>query len=102
MADKGAICGYFDSLQMFVGIGFNKHKKGNLLLDVHQGGIFHWNESIMKCIDETKFNGTMRIQQKQLNFVGYMSEWVYDLCLSPMSNVSSSAGFEVCLGVVTA
>jgi hypothetical protein len=99
IVDKRVKKGSFENLQQHVGVGFDKLRKGKLLVDVEQGGIFHLDNETNKRIDAINFRGNLRLQTKQLNMLGYLWELAYDLCIAPASNVSGNPGFEVLLGV---
>lgn len=99
LPDKGGQLGYFENLQQFVAIGYDKLRKGNLLVDVKNGGIFHLNAEINKKIEAVNFKGCNRLQTKQLHMLGYLWEISYDLCIAPAANISGNPGFEVLLGV---
>jgi hypothetical protein len=99
IVDKRVKKGSFENLQQHVGVGFDKLRKGKLLVDVEQGGIFCLDNETNKKIDAINFRGNLRLQTKQLNMLGYLWELAYDLCIAPASNVSGNPGFEVLLGV---
>ena len=100
IADKTGQLGYFEDLEFYVGIGFDKLRKGSLLKDcVKNGGIFHFDKATNTKINAVNFRGNSRLENKQLNMLSYLWELAYDLCIAPADNVSGNAGFEVLLGV---
>jgi hypothetical protein len=63
------------------------------------GGIFHITPDISANIDRINFQGVSDLKTKKLHMIGYLLELAYDLCIGTDSNVSSSPGFETCLGM---
>ena len=61
-------------------------------VSIEYGCIFDWDEYTLSCLQST--NREKNIVEMQLNMVGYLIELVYDLMISPLSNVSESPGFE--------
>ena len=89
----------FENLQQFVAIGYDKLFIRKLLLDVYEGGIFHLDRETNNKNNNINFKGNKRLQEKQLNMLGYLWELTYDLCIAPASDISGNSGFEVLLGV---
>jgi len=97
--DDRARLGTFENLQQYVGVGYNKLKKRNMLKDVENKDIFHLDDKTNKRIEALNFQGKSRLDTKQCNMIGYLLELAYDLCLAPLSNISGNPGFEIVLGV---
>ena len=100
LADHSSRRGYFEKLEMFVGISCCKLMKGKLTDDfTRQRGIFHFDEETLKHIGRVNFSGNSRVQAKQLHMLGYLWELACDLALAPQSNISGNPGFETVLGI---
>jgi len=99
LADNRARKGNFENLQQYIGVGYNKLLKKNMLKDVKDKGIFHLDDEINKRIDALNFKGKSRLNTKQCNMIGYLLELGYDLCLAPDFNISGNPGFEIVLGI---
>ena len=88
----GAPEGYFDHLDMYCGMAFDK--KGDNVAPLCSTGssnsLFVWSQESM---DELKRKGG-KLQTHQLNVVAYLWEICYDLLLAKGDNVSESPGFE--------
>ena len=90
LADNSSRKGEFENLQMLVGMGFDKLLKGKLMNDfTSERGIFHFDSETKKNIDRVNFRGNLRLQQKQLQMLGYLWELAY-----PSANISGNPGFE--------
>ena len=93
--------GYFDNLEQRVAFGFDWATEGaidGLTADAADGGIFHFSEGKKKRIERVNFQGENTLKGKQLHCLGYLMELAYDLALASRDNVSSSPGFETCIG----
>ena len=99
LPDQSSKKGVFESLQMFVGMGYYKLVKGKVTDDFARGGIFHFDSETNTKIADVNFHGSTRLQTKQLHMLGYLWELAYDLCIAPNSNISGNPGFETLLGV---
>ena len=93
--------GYFDDLELYVGLGFNRDSEtaGLTSTDADGGNIFFWSKEVLELLDKSKEGSCTTLKEKQLVMVGYLFELLYDLCLSPLWNVSQNPGFESRLGV---
>ena len=58
-----------------------------------------WNPSAVASVEKVNFPGATSVRAKQLRMASYAFELLYDLMISPRSNVSQNPGFETCLGV---
>jgi len=99
LPDQRARKGTFENLQQHIGVNYNKLKKGNMLKDVKNNGIFHLDDETNKRIAALNFQGKSRLDTKQCNMIGYLLELGYDLCIAPACNISGNPGFEIVLGV---
>ena len=87
----GAREGYFENLDMYCALAFDrKSDVSPLLADQSNNGLFVWSEEGM---DELKKRGG-DLKSAQLDAVAYLWELLYDLLLAPGENVSVSPGFE--------
>ena len=66
--------------------------------DMESGGIFYFDDATNNKINEVNFRGSSCLPTKQLNMLGYLWEFAYDLCIAPGSNISGNPGLEVLLG----
>ena len=82
-------------------MGFNRDSETSGLTSTDEDGdnIFFWSEEVLEYLDKSKEGSCTTLKEKQLVMVGYMFELLYDLCLSPLWNVSQNPGFESRLGV---
>ena len=89
------------SSNMWVSASTGTRKEGvvdGITKDAADGGIFRFSERKKKQMEKVKFGGESTLKGKQLHCLGYLMELAYDLALAPRDNVSSSPGFETCLG----
>ena len=95
--------GYFDHLQLYCGLGFDRASKSNrnLTTSGKRQSLFLWPDSCLRKVKLVNFRGLAAedLEERQRHMVGYLCELAYDLALSPRNNVSSSPGFETPLGV---
>jgi hypothetical protein len=97
-ANDGMRRGYFDNLQLFCGLGFNRTNLESLKPLVECDSIFSWKKDVLERIQKKSFCGARNIQDKQLHMVAYLCEICYELALAPEDNVSQSQGFESVFG----
>jgi len=90
--------GYFEDLQLYVGLGFSRKQPGHLKLVAKEDGLLSWEGAILERLQKASL-GCNGLQDKQLHAVGYLFELCYDLALSPERNVSQNPGFESLLGI---
>jgi uncharacterized CHY-type Zn-finger protein len=91
--------GKFNDLVLVCGLAFDQTKSetaSTLCSDQKTEGIFVWQDNIMEII--CRSGGDTSTQDKQLDYVGYLTELVYDVMIAPGHNVSDAAGFEKPLG----
>ena len=87
----GAIDGYFDDLDTFVGMAFDRRSDNTPLCSINQkDSVFVWSERTMQGLG-TKGGD---IQKAQLVAVAYLWELVYNLLLANSDDVSEEPGFE--------
>ena len=87
----GAREGYFDNLDMYCGLAFDRSKDTSALCDDEaSGGLFVWSE---EAVNELKNRGR-DLKKLQLDTVAYLWELFYDVLLGKNDNVSVSPGFE--------
>ena len=91
--------GWFQDVHQYVGMGFNRQDQQavQVICDEHQG-LFEWQPHIYTSLDKCTWHH-QDMRNKQLNMVAYLLELFYDLCLSPLDNVSESPGFELPMGI---
>jgi hypothetical protein len=101
--ETGMRRGYFDHLQLYCGLGFDRTKETsqNLLTSEKETSLFVWPSGDLKKLKSVNFRGVAaeNLEERQRHMVGYLCELAYDLALSPSKNVSGSPGFETPLGV---
>ena len=96
--------GVFEHLQLFVGLGWdasNTNITNVLSRNINSSGIFLFDEVDKENINEINFRGNLNEKEKKIELIAYLIELVFDLCISPKNNISSSPGFEVIFGAVT-
>ena len=87
----GGIKGYFENLDTYCGMAFDKKSNVELLCSIGQkDSLFVWSDQTMQEL--RKRGGDL--QKLQLEAVAYLWELVYDLLLASSDNVSLSPGFE--------
>lgn len=94
--------GYREDLLLFVGAAFDRKDASQVsnLCDTNTDtGLLNWPQDTISHINKVNFPGCFTLQDKQLHMVGYVIELFYDLLISTSDNVSSSPGFETCIGV---
>ena len=94
-------CGFFDTLEQYVGLGFNPSMKAEICNTGKDEvlSLLSWSSRDLKEIGRVNFRGHRTLQDKQYKMVGYAFEKAYDLSISPVHNVSRNPGFETPLGV---
>ena len=101
LPDESAKKGEYENLAMLVGVTYSTLFKGNLIRDIAQGGIFHFDQEVVEKISKVNFReqgvAMARVQHKQMHMLGYLWELAYDLCIAPASNISVNPGFETLL-----
>jgi len=94
--------GYFQDLVQYVGLGFDRTQEGvveKLCSPDPSKGIFHWSDSTRDLVRRTNFKDSDVLEDKQLHFVGYMTETSHGLMICESHNVSKSFGFELPMGI---
>ena len=87
--------GWFQDVHQYVGMGFNRQDlQAMKVMCDEQQGLFEWKPHIYACLARRTWRH-QEMRNKQLNMVAYLLELFYDLCLSPLDNVSESPGFEL-------
>ena len=87
----GGIEGYFDDLEVYCGMAFDRTKDVEpLCLEGAENSLFVWDKG---CIDILKLRDCS-LQDDQLLAISYLWEICDDLLLAKMENVSASPGFE--------
>ena len=82
--------GFFQYLQQYCGLAFERDKHQALLSNSEEG-ILHWDETTLSHL-KAKMNRSL--EDAQLDMVSYLFEFVSGLCLGEANNVSQSLGFE--------
>ena len=82
--------GFFQYLQQYCGLAFERGKH-HALLSNSEEGILHWDDTTLSHL-KAKMNRSL--EEAQLDMVSYLFEFVSGLCLGEASNVSQSLGFE--------
>ena len=91
--------GWFQDVHQYVGMGFNRQDQQAMkVICDEQQGLFEWKPHIYACLAQCTWRH-QEMRNKQLNMVAYLLELFYDLCLSPLDNVSESPGFELPMGI---
>jgi hypothetical protein len=62
-------------------------------------GIFQWSNSTRKLVTRTNFKDSQVYKDKQLRFVGHMTEMSHGLLICESHNISNSFGFELPMGI---
>ena len=102
-SDSKAKRGIFETLQMFMGFGFDQSNDAVTTLlttDIADGGIFVFSKEDKANIMSVNFRGKENWSEKAVEMVAYLLELILDIAISPKDNISSSPGFEVIFGVV--
>lgn len=99
--------GYFEDLNLLVGMGFDREKSVGGLIMTQQPTdedsrsecvpLFEWIPFFSK-IEAQNLRGCTVVREKQLVLLGYYFEYCYDLCIASVSNVSNNVGFEAIIG----
>jgi hypothetical protein len=94
-------CGFFETLEHYIGLGFNPSTKAEICNTGKEGALslLSWSSRGLKEIGQVDFRGDTTLQDKQYKMIGYAFEKAYDLLISPAHNVSRNPGFETPLGV---
>ena len=58
-----------------------------------------FNEFENEKIDTMNMRGRRTRDLKKMDLIAYLFEIAYDICISPIDNMSQNPGFEACLGV---
>jgi hypothetical protein len=69
--------GHFQDLTQYVGLGFERTQEGiveKLCSPDPSKGIFHWSKSTRHLVERTNFKDSDVFEDKQLHFVGYLTE----------------------------
>jgi hypothetical protein len=91
--------GFFDNLRQCLVFGFNRSDASAVkALCSPTDGIFSWRDNVIRNVRRC-FPLCTKLEDKQLEMIGYLVEFFFDLLLSPSENVSQNPGFESCLGV---
>ena len=97
--------GYFDNLNHVIIAGFDPTSEAANCVDkdISEGGILLLSEREKSLIKESMKSAKGRREltniQKCQDVLSYQGEFAGDLAMSPLLNVSESAGFEALLGV---
>ena len=94
--------GYFEDLDQYNGIGFNRDNKegiGYITNVQKENGIFYWSNNVIEKIEKANLYSCNGLVEKQLVMVGFLLELGYDLMINSDDNVSKIPGFEPCLGI---
>ena len=88
--------GWFENLQQYCGIGFDRSETTSSLYAVDDG-IFYWDEASLKETNRLQAYDCETLHEKQLLMVGYCLELGYDLIIHPDNNIYRMLGFGYCL-----
>lgn len=88
--------GYSHDLESFVGIGFKNESSGTLTSDAGDGGLFVWDDEVVKGL-EAASDGCTTLESKKRKLVAYWFELLDDLKIPLKHNVSESFGIETYL-----
>lgn len=88
--------GYSHDLESFVGIGFKNESSGTLTSDAGDGGLFVWDDEVVKGL-EAASDGCTTLESKKRKLVAYWFELLDDLKIPLKYNVSESFGMETYL-----
>lgn len=91
--------GYFDDLELYCGLGFDRHDKHHSLLydNTVDHPVFAWSDKTVSMLKTSKVGTSavpLSLEGKQLIAVSYLTEVVYDICIPDDNNVSGSPGYE--------
>lgn len=78
---------FFYDLDKYCGIGFNITSK-NINLLTKMDGILFWDEECMEKISSVKNYGSRNMSDKKLFCFSHMCEFLYNVMISPLHNVS--------------
>ena len=94
--------GWFENLQQLVALGWRLEDADTMqkvTIEYKNGGLFLYTNEENKNINALNMRGLETEIRKRNDVVAYLIEITYDLCISPIYNVSKNPGFEGCLGV---
>lgn len=98
LSREGVQNGFFEDLQLYVGLGFSRQQPEHEKLVAVEGGMLRWDGCILERLDRANL-GCNTLKDKQLHAVGYLFELCYDLSLSSKHNLSQNPEFESLLGI---
>mmetsp|Transcript_40138 Transcript_40138/g.46974 ORF Transcript_40138/g.46974 Transcript_40138/m.46974 type:complete len:106 (-) Transcript_40138:58-375(-) len=88
--------GFFEDLEQYAALSFDRTKNTDSLTKTNEEGLFVWSEDAIKKTDAMNVGSCKTLRERQLVLIAYLFEIAYDLCISPIHNVSRNPGFESC------
>ena len=89
---------HFEDFVQYVGLAFD-HNSDTSALTATTGGLFNWSNETVRGTDAMNVSSCKTLRERQLVLISYLFELIYDVYISPQTNVSRDPGFESCLGI---